>query len=154
MSRTRAELMSIQALSAELLDSATCCSSLAMRSLCASTTLGAEACATRLSGAQSTKIASQQRKNLTMRLIGSKPETSRLEHQSSCTCEAREIENIYDSYKRICPAKSMGSRKSCQAGQAGSQRYSTLSAEEHSPRSSKECRMRAHFSSAPGYDGQ
>src|SRR5258707_6766333 len=54
--------MSIQALSAEPLESAICCSSLAMRSLCASAWVGALVCA-RTIGEHKKNKANKQRRN-------------------------------------------------------------------------------------------
>src|ERR1041385_1356114 len=64
MSRTSAEHISIQALSAEPLESAICCSSRAMRSLCASMCAGAAVCAKRTSGEHKQIKATQKRRNL------------------------------------------------------------------------------------------
>src|SRR6478672_5967889 len=55
--------MSIQALSAEPLESAICCSSLAMRSLCASACVGAADCASRTRGKHKRNKANKQRRN-------------------------------------------------------------------------------------------
>src|SRR5882672_6235133 len=55
--------MSIQALSAEPLESAICCSSLAMRSLCASAWVGAMVCASRTIGEHKKNKANKQRRN-------------------------------------------------------------------------------------------
>src|ERR1041385_6025022 len=64
MSRTSAEHISIQALSAEPLESAICCSSRAMRSPCASMCAGAAVCAKRTIGEHKQIKANQQRRNL------------------------------------------------------------------------------------------
>src|SRR6476659_929946 len=63
MSRTSAEHISIHALSAEPLESAICCSSLAMRSLCASACVGAADCASITRGEHKKNKANKQRRN-------------------------------------------------------------------------------------------
>src|SRR5579864_5267610 len=63
--------MSIHALSAEPLESAICCSSLAMRSLCASACVGAADCASRTRGEHKRNKANKQRRNFVILLFSS-----------------------------------------------------------------------------------
>src|SRR5271163_692619 len=70
--RTRAELVSIQALSAELFASAACCSRAAMRWDCESVEAEGEVCAARARGARQIRerrIAVQRSKCLDIRLV-------------------------------------------------------------------------------------
>src|SRR6478609_5813360 len=112
MSRTSAEHISIHALSAEPLEPAICCSSLAMRSICASTCAGAAVCAKRTTGEHKQIKANQRRRNLDIVCSApcsgpssdQRPRTDRLDEQSNDCRATREIENIYGRYKQFCLA--------------------------------------------------
>src|SRR4051812_43714049 len=98
--------MSIQALSAEPLESAICCSSLAMRSLCASACVGAADCASKTRGEHSKNKANKQRRNFDILCSAPRTVMNRLERHSSEYRARKEIEKIYGSYKMFDLASS------------------------------------------------